>query len=68
MAAFVDLLTRHRRELILAWQNRPYDAANFDMLAADFNKILEPATYALRHGYGFIEAAEVHSGILGWMN
>ena len=68
MKAFVELLAKHRRDLILAWQQRPYDAARFDEMAADFNKILEPATYALRHGYGFIEAAEVYSGILGWMN
>ena len=70
MQAFVDLLTRHRRELILAWHEGLEDTGDIDRLAgmADFIKILEPATYALRQGYGFIEAAEIYSGILGWMN
>ena len=70
MQAFVDLLTRHRRELILAWHEGLEDTADIDRLAgtADFIKIVEPAAYALRQGYGFIEAAEIYSGILGWMN
>jgi hypothetical protein len=70
MQTFVDLLTKHRRELILAWNQEQDGATDLDLdrLAPDFLKILEPATYALRHGYAFIEAAEVYSGILGWMN
>jgi hypothetical protein len=68
MQAFVDLLTKHRRELILAWHQGVEGTADLDRLAADFIKIFEPATYALRRGYGFIEAAEIYSGILGWMN
>jgi hypothetical protein len=70
MQSFVDLLTKHRRELILAWHQGQEDTADLDLeqLATDFTKILEPANYALRRGYGFIEAAEVYSGILGWMN
>jgi len=70
MQAFVDLLMKHRRELILAWHedHDVKDGADLDKLAPDFIKILEPATHALRHGHGFIEVAEVYSGILGWMN
>lgn len=70
MQAFVDLLTKHRRELVLAWRERRREPteSELDEVASDFKKILEPATYAARNGFGFIEASEVYSGILGWMN
>ena len=70
MEAFVDLLTKHRRELILAGHQGKEGTADLDQLPgmADFIKIFEPAVYALRHGYGFIEAAEIYSVILGPMN
>ena len=38
---------------------------DLDQLTADFTHILESANCALRRGYGFIEAAEVYSAILG---
>lgn len=66
---FKSLLLRHRRDLILAWDDSK-DASDADVeeQAADFIKILEPVTLAERHGYGFIEAAEVYSGFMGVMN
>lgn len=70
MQSFVDLLVKHRRDLVLAWHERQREPTELEIeeVSSDFKKILEPATYAARHGYGFIEAAEVYSGILGWMN
>jgi len=66
--ALVDLLQKHRSRLIRAWcegaQTSDEDAEN----AIDFAKILEPAVYAARHGFGFIEASEIYSGIGGVMN
>lgn len=69
IAALKALLLKHERELILAWtEPGTATALSLEELSADFRKILEPVTLAERHGYGFIEAAEVYSGILGVMN
>ncbi|MFM9862493.1 MAG: hypothetical protein ACKVRO_02700 [Micropepsaceae bacterium] len=67
MQAFVDLVTEHRREMILAFHKGP-PPADIDEMAYDHTKILEPATYALRNGYGYLEAAEIYSAPLGWAN
>jgi hypothetical protein len=37
-------------------------------MAEDYIKVLEPATYALKKGFGYLEAAEIYSGPLGWAN
>lgn len=66
--AFIGLLERHRTDLILAWSDRKDPTEIDEALAADYTKILEPALLARRHGYGFLEAAEVYSGFLGAMN
>jgi hypothetical protein len=34
----------------------------------DYRKILEPVVFAERQDYGFIEAAEIYSGLLGAPN
>jgi hypothetical protein len=38
------------------------------VLSTDYRKIIEPVVFAERNKYGFIEAAEVYSGILGVTN
>lgn len=67
MQAFVDLLVKHRRAMILAFEKGPAPA-DIDAMASDHTKILEPAAYALRNGYGYLEAAEIYSAPLGWAN
>jgi hypothetical protein len=67
MQAFVDLLTKHRREMILAFHTGE-PPADIEEMAADYAKVIEPATYALQNGYGYLEAAEIYSGALGWAN
>ncbi len=67
MQTFVDLLAKHRREMILAF-HKGAPPANIEDMAADHAKIIEPATYALRNGYGYLEAAEIYSAPLGWAN
>lgn len=64
LAAFVETLEKHRHELSRAWY--PDEAADF--VSVDLIKIIEPARYALKHGYGYLEAAEVYSAPLGVMN
>lgn len=64
VAAFVETLEKHKHELSRAWY--PDEAADF--ISADFIKLIEPARYALKHGYGYLEAAEVYSAPLGVMN
>lgn len=64
MSAFVEILEQRKHELSRAWY--PDEAANF--VSPDFVKIIEPARYALKRGYGYLEAAEVYSGPLGMMN
>lgn len=66
--ALIDLLQKHRRQLITAWSAAEEDEENIEEMSADFEKILEPAIYAARHGFGFIEATEIYSGIGGVMN
>lgn len=66
--ALVDLLIKHRKQLILAYFDNEVPSDRLEELASDFNKILEPAAYAARHGFGFIEAAEIYSGMGGLMN
>ena len=61
--AFVELLDKHKYELSQAWGD-DCDGA----LSSDYIKIIEPARYALKHGFGYIEAAEVYSAPLGIMN
>jgi len=41
-----------------------------DTNAHPFDRTLlrEAAEYALRHNMGYLEAAEVYSGPLGWLN
>jgi hypothetical protein len=63
VAAFVDLLEQHKYELSRAWGDHYGDA-----LSPDYIKIIEPARYALKYGFGYIEAAEVYSAPLGMMN
>ncbi len=67
MQAFIDLLTEHRRAMILAF-HKGAPPADIEEMASDHTKILEPATYALRNGYGYLEAAEIYSAPLGWAN
>jgi hypothetical protein len=67
MKAFVDLLRKHRREMVLALhEGAPPD--DIEELADDYTKILEPALYALKNGFGYLEAAEIYSAPLGMMN
>lgn len=66
MQPFVDLLAKHRRALIQAFEKTP--PANIEDIASDYTKIFEPATYALRNGYGYLEGAEIYSAPLGWAN
>lgn len=67
LQAFVDLLTKHRREMILAF-HKGAPPADIEDMATDHTKVIEPATYALRNGYGYLEAAEIYSAPLGWAN
>jgi hypothetical protein len=67
--ALEALLLKHRRDLILAWQeDKSAGDAMVDEMSGDFTKILEPVVWARRQGFGFIEAAEVYSGFMGVMN
>jgi len=69
MKTFVDLLAKHEREMVLAFHNGPAPPSEaMKVLAENYIKILEPATYALKNGYGYLEAAEIYSGPLGWAN
>jgi len=69
MEAFVDLLAKHERAMVLAFHKGPAPTPEETKgLAEDYIKILEPATYALKNGYGYLEAAEIYSGPLGWAN
>lgn len=69
MQSFVDLLKKHERDLILAFHKGPPPTADqMRFMAEDYIKVLEPATYALKKGYGYLEAAEIYSGPLGWAN
>lgn len=69
VAAFVDLLVKHERAMILAFSEGPAPTRDqLTFLAEDYIKILEPATYALKNGFGYLEAAEIYSGPLGWAN
>lgn len=69
MKAFVDLLTKHERAMVLAFHKGPAPTPEqMKFLTEDYIKILEPATYALKNGYGYLEAAEIYSGPLGWAN
>lgn len=69
MQTFVDMLTKHRREMVLAFDDGPEPTPEqFAMMEADYLKILEPATFALKHGYGYLEAAEIYSAPLGMAN
>lgn len=69
MKTFVDLLAKHERAMVLAFHKGPAPAPEeIRFMAEDYIKILEPATYALKKGYGYLEAAEIYSGPLGWAN
>jgi hypothetical protein len=69
MKAFVDLLIKHERAMVLAFHQGPVPTAEqMKFMAEDYIKILEPATYALKKGFGYLEAAEIYSGPLGWAN
>ena len=69
MQTFVDMLTKHRREMVLAFDDGPEPTPEqFAMMEADYLKILEPATFALKQGYGYLEAAEIYSAPLGMAN
>jgi len=69
MKAFVDLLIQHERAMVLAFHKGPAPTAEqMKFYAEDYIKILEPATYALEKGLGYLEAAEIYSGPLGWAN
>lgn len=74
METFIALVNRHRWELVLTAKGDETEEADDDdgsshqtEMSADWNKIIEPATYAQQHGLGFLEAAEVYSGPFGWM-
>jgi hypothetical protein len=69
MKTFVDLLAKHERAMVLAFHKGPAPTPEqIKFLAEDYIKILEPATYALKNGFGYLEAAEIYSGPLGWAN
>ena len=69
MKTFVDLLAKHERAMVLAFHKGPAPTPEqIKFMAEDYIKILEPATYALRNGFGYLEAAEIYSGPLGWAN
>jgi hypothetical protein len=69
MKTFVDLLAKHERAMVLAFHQGPAPTPDqMKFLAEDYIKILEPATYALKKGFGYLEAAEIYSGPLGWAN
>lgn len=54
----VELLQKHRRALIFAWDEDSGDA-DIEALASDHQMILEPALLAVRNGHGFLEASEI---------
>ncbi|REN08446.1 hypothetical protein DSI41_22240, partial [Mycobacterium tuberculosis] len=54
----VELLQKHRRALIFAWDEDPGDD-DIEAFASDYQMILEPALLAVRKGYGFVEASEI---------
>lgn len=69
MQTFVDMLAKHRRAMALAFHKGPEPTPEqFAMMEADYLKVLEPATFALKHGYGYLEAAEIYSAPLGMAN
>jgi hypothetical protein len=72
VGALVERLEANREALIFAWvepEERPHlTDAYVEQLSTDYLKIIEPARYALKHGYGYLEAAEIYSGFLGAMN
>ena len=68
---FIDVLEEYREPMIFAFEKKPrgeLTQEQFEMLQADWLKIREAAEYAARHKMGYLEAAEVYSGPLGWMN
>lgn len=54
----VELLQKHRRALIFAWDEDP-GGDDIEAFASDYQMILEPALLAVRKGYGFVEASEI---------
>ncbi len=72
MGAFIKLLDKYRNDLIFVWEEKKREEAVYvDMplkLKAPFLKIYEPAVYAERNGYGFIEASEIYSATNGALN
>jgi hypothetical protein len=66
----LDVLSAKRDEIIVAFENNPsaLTPRQREMLACDWIKFNEAATYAMRHGLGYIEAAEIYSGYFGWAN
>ncbi len=67
----IQILDTHRDAMILAFDEDPKRAIaphHLEMMSSDWRKIRETAAYAKRKGWGYIEGAEIYSGIMGMMN
>jgi len=71
IARFIEVLEEYRAEMILAFDKRKpseVPSEEIDELQADWLKVREAAEYAVQNGMGYLEAAEVYSGVMGMMN
>ncbi len=72
VSLLVDVLEKNREDLIFAYEELSTREKFKDNIPLDLSehywKIYEPAVYALRNGYGFIEATEIYSAFEGKMN
>ncbi len=64
----VQLLEANKDKLVRAWANDPPTAFDLENGPTDYLKNVEPAMYAASKGWGYLEAAEIYSGFLGWSN
>lgn len=64
----VHMLKGNRDQLIRAWIDGESNAFLLQMGETEYQKTIEPATYAAENGFGYLEAAEIYSGFLGIAN
>lgn len=69
VGALVALLEKHKDEILhlYAKDGVATESQKNEMLL-DWRKAMEPAHYALKHGFGFMEASDIYSGFLGDLN
>jgi hypothetical protein len=64
----IELLEKNRDKLMRAWVTDETNFWQMESGTTDYLKTLEPAMYAASKGWGYLEAAEIYSGSMGWTN